>query len=65
MDELVKLVSEKTGISEEMSATAVKTVIDYLKEKLPAPLAKQIDGVLEGGALGNLTKGLGGMLSGK
>ena len=37
MDELVKLVSEKTGLSKEMSETAVKIVLDYVKTKLPKP----------------------------
>ena len=70
MDELVKLVSEKTGISEAQSKTAVNTVIDFLKEKLPAPIAGQIDSALgaEGGmaaSVEGLTKGLGGFLGKK
>jgi len=66
MDELIKLVSQKTGLSEEVARTVVGIVIRYLKERLPAPIAGQIDNVLgEGGAapsLGDLTKGLGGIL---
>ncbi len=70
MDELVKLVSEKTGISEAQSKTAVETVINYLKEQLPAPIAGQIDSALgnEGGmsaGVESLTKGLGGFLGKK
>ena len=37
MDQLVKLVSQKTGLSEEMSKTAVEVVVNYLKDKLPRP----------------------------
>jgi len=65
MDELVNLVSQKTGLSPEHSRVAVTTVLDYLKARLPAPLAGQIDGVLNkggGGGLGDVAKGLGGML---
>lgn len=66
MDELIKLVSDKVGISEDMAKQAVEVVIGYLKDKLPAPIAGQIDGVLggAGGAkdLGGITKGLGGLL---
>jgi hypothetical protein len=62
MEELVKLVSQKTGMPEETSRVAVKTVIDYLKEKLPQPIASQVDSALEGKGLGDLTKGLGGFL---
>jgi hypothetical protein len=66
VDELVKLVSQKTGISEEMSKMAVEVVLGYLKDKLPDPIAGQIDGVLGGAGpaagLGDLAKGLGGIL---
>lgn len=65
MDELIKLVSQKTGLSEDMATTAVDTVIDFLKQKLPAPIAGQIDSVLGGAEapdLGSMAKGLGGLL---
>lgn len=67
MDELVKLVSEKTGISEEQARQAVETVVDYLKDKLPKPIANQIDKAVEGEEgvdVEGLAKGLGGMLGG-
>jgi len=69
MDQLVKLVAQKTGLSEDMSRQAVQVVIGYLKDKLPAPVAAQIDGVLGGAGggqdLGSLAAGLGGMLGKK
>ena len=64
MDELVKLVVEKTGLPEAQARQAVETVIGFLKTKLPAPVAGQIDGLLAGGAasnLGNRAQGLGGL----
>ncbi len=58
MDELVKLVVQKTGISEDQARQAVTVVLGFLKERLPAPIASQIDGVLNNsgavGALGGL-----------
>lgn len=60
MDELVKLVSERTGLSEEMSKMAVETVLNYLKERLPEPMAAQIDNALEGGGLAGALGGLFG-----
>ena len=40
MDELVRLLSQKVGMSEDMARQTVDTVLDYLKDKLPAlPLA--------------------------
>ncbi len=69
MDELVKLVSQKTGLSEAQAKVAVDTVVGYLKQKLPAPVAGQIDGILSGagggGALGDQIKGIGKMLGKK
>ena len=66
MNELVELVSQKTGLSEEMSRKAVTTVIAYLKDRLPAPIAGQIDNVLEGGgSAGDLASGLSGILGKK
>jgi hypothetical protein len=69
MDELVKLVVQKTGISEQQAQTAVDTVIGYLKDILPDPIAGQIDGLIadEGssGSIEDITKGLGGLFSNK
>lgn len=65
MDELVKLVVKKTGISEDVAQKAVETVIDYLKDKLPAPVAGQIDSLLGGESAGGLAQTLGGLLGGK
>jgi len=66
MDELVKLVAQKTGISQEQAKTAVTTVLGFLKEKLPAPLAGQLESVIGGsGAPGGLPQGLGDMLGKK
>ena len=47
MDELVKKVSEKTGLPEAQAKQAAEAVLEFLKEKLPAPLAGQLDNVLE------------------
>jgi hypothetical protein len=58
MDELIKRITEKTGISEDQARSAVTTVTGFLKEKLPAPIAGQIDNVLSG-AGGGMTDKLG------
>ena len=69
MDELVKQVAQIVGISEEMAKTAVDTVLGFLKDKLPGPIASQIDGLLGGGGIagqaGGLLGGLGGILGKK
>jgi len=59
MDELVKLVTDKVGISPDQAQKAVATVMGFLKDKLPAPLGEQLDKVMAGGAGGS--GGLGDM----
>jgi len=48
MEELVKLVAQKTGLPPQTAEVVVKTVLDLLKQKLPAPLAGQLDDALKG-----------------
>ncbi len=63
MDELIKLVSDKVGIDEKQAEQAVEVVLSFLKDKLPEPIAGQIDAALEGdlSGLGDLAGGLGGL----
>ncbi len=66
MDELIKLVSQKTGLPQDKAKVAVETVINFLKKKLPPAIAGQLDAIIAGGSLPDeLTKGLGGLLGGK
>jgi len=64
MDELVKAVVEQTGLPEAQAKKAADAVIKFLKDKLPAPLASQVDAALERpdvakGAEDLLKKGMG------
>ena len=73
MEELIRQVSQRAGIDEGKARAAVETVVGFLKDKLPAPVAGQLDGVLGGGGAGggladqagNLMGGLGGMFGKK
>ena len=76
MDELIRQVTERTGISEQQARTAVETVLGFLKTRLPAPIAGHLDSFTgggsapagEGGGLagqaGDVLGGLGGMFGG-
>ncbi len=48
MEELIKMVVKKVGISEAQAKQAVETVLGFLKDKLPEPIAGQLDAALEG-----------------
>jgi len=67
MDELVKTVSSKVGISEAQAKQAVDIVLGFLQDKLPAPVAGQLDAALQGdmSGLDDLVGGLGGMFGKK
>ena len=60
MDQLISLVAQKSGISQDQARMAVTTVLDFLKQKLPAPVAAEVDSLLQGGTP-DLSKGLGGL----
>lgn len=68
MDQLVKMVSEKTGISESQAQQAVNVVLGYLKDRLPEPIASQLNAVAGGkklDSMGDIGGQLGGLLGGK
>jgi hypothetical protein len=64
MDELIKMVTDKVGISEAQAKQAVDVVLGFLKDKLPGPVGSQIDAVLKGD-LGSVTGALGGLFGKK
>jgi hypothetical protein len=71
MDELINLVVKKTGISQDEAQKAVQVVVDFLKSKLPGPVANHLDSFISGGMstlageAGEMLKGkLGGILGG-
>lgn len=68
---IVQLIQEKAGISAEQAGMALDTVVGFLKDKLPEPIAGQLDAVLsgEGGVgadqLNNIMGSLGGLFGKK
>ena len=72
MNEIVKMVASKTGMSESVAKIAVDTVVSQLKSKLPTGIRSQIDSLLDdesstksSNPLGGLTDKLGGILGKK
>lgn len=69
--QIIQLIQEKAGISEEQATMALNTVLGFLKDKLPEPIAGQLEATLKGdssamlGQLGNLAGGLGGLFGKK
>jgi hypothetical protein len=68
VEELVNVVSQKTGLAPEQARGAAEAVLGFLKERLPAPLAGHIDSLVSGagsGGLGDLAGRLGGLFGQK
>ena len=73
MDELVQVVARKTGLPADQARAAATATLDFVKGKLPEPVAGQIDSLLGGGSSTDATgammdqpKGMiGGMFGGK
>jgi hypothetical protein len=67
--ELVRMVAERTGVSEDKARMAAETVIGYLKDKLPAAVSSQLDSVAgggtAGGGIGKMAEGLGSKFPGR
>ena len=71
MDDLIKQLTEKTGLGADKIKEVVEGVMDFLGDKLPGPVAGQVkkllgggddggDGGDEGGGLMDKAKGLFG-----
>lgn len=52
MDQIVKMIQERAGIDAGQARTAADTVLGFLKDRLPGPIAGQIEDALHGGGEG-------------
>jgi len=66
-EQVINLIVKKTGISQEDAQKAVLVVFDFLKTKLPAPIASQVDSFLNTGTVNAnaMTEQAGGFLKSK
>jgi uncharacterized protein (DUF2267 family) len=67
MNELVQRVVQQAGIPEDTAQQAINAVLGFLKERLPGPVATELENVMngEGGGqsgLGEAAKSVFGML---
>jgi hypothetical protein len=58
MDELIQQITAKTGISDDQARQAIDMAMGFVKDKLPEPIASQLDGFISGGG----SAGAGGMM---
>jgi hypothetical protein len=65
MEELISSITSKTGISSEQAQQAIDMTLEFVKDKLPAPIASQVDGVLSGKGGADALKSIGGLFGKK
>jgi uncharacterized protein (DUF2267 family) len=61
MNEVVEQLKSRLGLDDEKARSAVRTVVDFLKQRLPAPVASQLDSVLGSGGLEGMKEKMGDM----
>ncbi len=61
MDELIRQLSEKTGLPDDKARVAVEVVVGFLKQRLPGSVGEQLSAVLSGAAGGGLTEKVKGI----
>jgi len=65
MNELIEQLKSRVGLDDSKAQSAAQTVIEFLKQRLPEPIAGQIESALSGGGVAGITDKLGGMLGKK
>jgi len=66
MDEVIKMVAKKAGITNDQARKAVDAMLEYVNSNLPAPIAKMIQAALAGdtAAQDKLVGGVAGLMGG-
>lgn len=66
MEELIKLLTEKTGLPEDKARIAAETVLGFVKQRLPASVGEQLNSLLAipaGPGFAERVKGMAGSVS--
>jgi hypothetical protein len=50
MDQLIQQIQERTGIERGQAQTAAETAVGFIKDRLPDPIAGQVDSVIGDGS---------------
>jgi hypothetical protein len=51
MNELIQQLKSRVGLDDDKAQSAVQTVVEFLKQRLPAPVASQLDSAISGGGM--------------
>lgn len=64
MNDIIQKLIGEVKLDEATAKKAVDVVLGFVKDKLPAPIAAQVENALNGADLGDLTEKAGSLLGG-
>jgi hypothetical protein len=64
MDDLIKQITERTGLPADQARGAAEAAIDFLKARLPESMRGYVDMALNSGMIDDVAGQAGGMLGG-
>jgi hypothetical protein len=65
VNELIEQLKSRAGLDDDKARSAAQTAIEFLKSRLPAPIASQIESALSGSGARGVENALGGMFGKK
>jgi uncharacterized protein (DUF2267 family) len=51
MNELIQQLKSRVGLDDDKAHSAIQTVVEFLKQRLPGPMASQLDSAISGGGV--------------
>lgn len=64
MDELVSVITQRTGLPADQARAAAEATIDFIKSKLPESMRGYVDTALNSGMIDDVANQAGNMLGG-
>ena len=65
MNELIEQLKSRVGLDDDKAHSAVQTVLEFLKQRLPGPVSNQLDSVVSGGGVEGMKEKVGGIFGKK
>ena len=54
MHELIQQLKSRVGLNDDQAQSSIQTVVEFLKQRLPGPVASQLDSAISGGGVESL-----------
>ena len=64
MEELAKVIAERTGLPADQALSAAQTAVDFIKSRLPESMAGYVDMALNSGMVDDVANQAGNLLGG-